>query len=750
MTSLASPSFPGAFARWLAPNAAAAPIVLAAGIVVYLVSLREAHFPHLLQMAAGWACLAILFVMYLIPGSRRAPWRFVFLLVSLYLAMRYMWWRTFETLIYTNPADFLGMSVLYLAEVYSLIVHFLQLFVNFWPLEREAAPLPADREKWPTVDVFIPTYTESEDIVRLTALATTQVDYPREKLRIYILDDGATLARRNDPARSEEAWRRRYRLKEIARELGVEYLTRETNRHAKAGNINHALAHSSGDLILFLDCDHVPTSDILQETAGYFVADEKLFLVQTPHFFANAAPAERSMGGGAPVPDESEMFYQKIHPGLDFWNASYFCGSAALMRRSCLEEIGGMSGASITEDAETAFELHRRGFRSVYVNKPMICGLAAEAYSDYVLQHTRWAQGSVQIMLLHNPLFARGLTLAQRLCYFNVCFFWFFGLARIVYLVAPACFLVFGLSIYHASAPQIVAYSLPHVAATFLITDYLFGRTRRPFFSEIYESIQSVFLTPAVLSTVRHPHKPSFKVTPKGIGMQEEQLNVLSFFFFAVLALNAVAASAGIMRLYLQPVYRDVIMVTLVWSVYNVYLAMVSLGALWERRQARQHHRLVVSGQAMVQFPRMRQRLAVDLVDLSLSGLSFSCVLDFDVKERERVVVEAASADGLVSYFEAEVIRIDTKEGRTFCGAQLLVPAQSMADVVHYVYGDSNRWKLVWEARARGVSLGKAIWQLLRMGARGAWICLTIIVRISWQYIQKLIQSRQGRSEAKA
>ena len=737
-------------AWWNSADALAAPVVLAAAIVFYLMNLREAHFPQLMQLVAGWACLAILFVMYLFPGSRRAPWRIMFLLISLYLALRYMWWRTFETLIYTNATDFLGMSVLFAAEVYSLVVHFLQLFVNFWPLDRDPAPLPADRSRWPTVDIFIPTYSESEEIVRLTALAATQIDYPRDKLGIYILDDGGTLARRNDPAKSEEAWKRRHRLKEIARQLGAEYLTRESNRSAKAGNINHALGHSSGELILFLDCDHVPTADILQETVGHFLEDEKLFLVQTPHFFCNAAPTERSIGGGAPVPDESEMFYRVIHPGLDFWNASYFCGSAAVMRRRHLEEVGGMSGASITEDAETALALHRRGYRSRYVNKPMVCGLAAGAYADYVLQHTRWAQGSVQIMMMHNPLFARGLSFAQRICYFNACLFWFFGIARIIYLVAPAGFLIFGLSIYHASAVQIVAYSLPHVAATFLITAFLFGRTRQPFFSEIYECIQSVFLTPAVLATVRHPRKPSFKVTPKGIGMQSEHLNVLSFFFFSILVLNLLAASAGLLRLWAQPLYRDVIAVTLVWSVYNIFLVTLSLGALWEKRQSRQHHRLDVTGQAMVQFPRVRQRRAVDLVDLSLSGLSFISLLDFEIKDRERVIVEAASADGLVSYFEAEVARSSRRGERTLCGARFLVPAQSFPDVVHYVYGDSGRWSAVWEVRARGVAFTRVMGQLIRMGLRGAWICLTIVLRIAWGWIRGTINSRLRRAEAKA
>src|ERR1044072_2335085 len=110
-----------------------------------------------------------------------------------------------------------------------------------------------------------------------------------------------------------------------------------------------------------------------------------------------------------------------------------------------------------------------------------------------MLQHTGWAQGMVQIFVLHDPLFVPGLTLAQRLCYFNCCLFWFFGIARVIYFLAPSAFLILGLSIYPASAPQIVAYAFPFVFSPFVVTDFLFGKMRRPFFSEIYESVQSVF-----------------------------------------------------------------------------------------------------------------------------------------------------------------------------------------------------------------------------------------------------------------
>ncbi|HEX5129037.1 MAG TPA: UDP-forming cellulose synthase catalytic subunit, partial [Usitatibacter sp.] len=723
-----------AFSAMRRVPASAAPLILAAGALAYMINLREAHFSSMVQLLSGWACVLMLFAIGRVPGTRRNAWRLVFVLLSAYLTLRYLWWRSFETLIYTNPIDFFGMALLFVAEIYSISVHLLGLFVNVWPLEREPVDMPQDRSTWPTVDIFVPTYSEDPEIVRLTVAAATQIDYPKDKLRIYICDDGGTLAKRAHEEKGVEAWRRRYRLKEIATEMGVQYLTRETNRSAKAGNLNHALVNSHGEFILFLDCDHVPTAEILQRTLGYFLEDAKVFLVQTPHFFVNAAPAEKAMGGGVPVPDESEMFYRVIHPGLDSWNASYFCGSAAVMRRIYLEEVGGMSGQSITEDAETAFELHRRGYRSVYVNHPMVCGLAPESYADYMLQHTRWAQGMVQIFILHDPLFVPGLSLAQRLCYFNCCLFWFFGIARMIYFVAPAAFLIFGMAIYHASAPQILAYAMPFVVSTFIVSDFFFGATRRPFFSEIYESVQSVFLAPAVLSAIRHPHKPTFKVTPKGIGVQEEQLNSLSLVFFGLLMINLVSAVMGVGRLMAQPEFRDVIAVTLVWALYNIYLATVSIGALWERRQIRQHHRLQVAGTAMVQFPRMRRRLEVDLVDLSLTGMSFKAPIDFEVKERERVMIEASGADGLVSYFEGEVKRKRLADNRTLIGLQFLKPRESFAEIVHFVYGDSRRWLAVWDVRARGLRLLDLFWGLSRMGLRGSWVCGGIVGKAGWAH----------------
>jgi hypothetical protein len=89
------------------------------------------------------------------------------------------------------------------------------------------------------------------------------------------------------------------------------------------------------------------------------------------------------------------MFYAVTQRGLDKWNGSFFCGSAALLRRQALDEAGGFSGITITEDCETAFELHSRGWTSAYVDKPLIAGLQPDTLTDFIGQRVGLVPGHV-------------------------------------------------------------------------------------------------------------------------------------------------------------------------------------------------------------------------------------------------------------------------------------------------------------------------------------------------------------------
>ncbi|WP_054773779.1 glycosyltransferase family 2 protein [Methylogaea oryzae] len=418
------------------------------------------------QLLLGWGLIGVMMLLNAIKSMKTPLGRIIFLSLTLFVYLRYMSWRTTDTLFFLGPLDFAGMALVYVAELQVGGVSLLNMFVNLWPLNRPIAPLPPDESLYPSIDIFIPTYNEPEDIVRVTATAATQIDYPKDKLKIYILDDGGTEQRRSHLVHGAAAWQRFRNLNALADSLGIGYLTRARNEHAKAGNINSAMRHTNSELILILDCDHVPTVDILRNTVGLFLKDPNLFLVQTPHFFVNPDPIERNLGSFGRAPSENEMFYRGAHPAMDLWNASFFCGSAALLKRSALEEVGGVCGETITEDAETALTLHSKGYNSAFIDRPMVCGLSPDTFGDFIVQRSRWCQGMLQICFLKNPVKNRGLSLPQKICYTSVYFFWFFGFSRFIFFVAPTMFILFGLQVYNASSDQVLAYAAPNLVAS--------------------------------------------------------------------------------------------------------------------------------------------------------------------------------------------------------------------------------------------------------------------------------------------
>jgi cellulose synthase (UDP-forming) len=704
------------------------------GFLLYALQFTYAYFDTSRQMYLGWGCFLVIALLFRSKRAQKQPYRLLLMVVASFLALRYMQWRSFDSLLYTGPFDFIGMALLYLAELYGFAIYLLGMFINVWPLESKHIPLPEDRDKLPTVDVFIPTYNEPMDIVRITVTAAAQIDYPKGKLKIYLLDDGSTQAKRNHPETGMEAWERHYSLREMAAELGIAYITRETNQQAKAGNINHALQYTAGDIILVLDCDHVPTRDILQNTVGQFIADPKLFLVQSPHFFINPTPVEKNLEGKATPSSESDMFYRRIHPGLNFWNASYFCGSAALLRRTCLMEVGGICGTTITEDAETAFQLHARGYNSVYVNRPMVCGLSPESYDDYVTQRSRWAQGMVQLVLLNNPLKTKGLTLPQRIAYFNSSFFWLFGFPRFIYFIAPASYLILGLNVYHASWMQILAFTLPYVISIYMMMHFFYAGTRQPFFSEIYESVQSLFLMPAVISVLLNPWKPTFKVTPKGLTNEKSYLSPLAAPFFLVIGINVVAVILAGFKWVYEPLLRDVIAVTVIWCFYNLYLSVVSLGAFWERKQTRKFYRIATEGRITVRFPRMGDAAYTgEMRDVSLTGLGFDIKLPFVPREREEASFEVQDSYGRSYHFESLVQRVIPRGDKYFCGCEYISERVSYADVVSFVFGDSRRWQQNWDQKSATHGTGRMIWHFIRIGFFGFFTgVLPLVVHALW------------------
>ncbi|BAN96870.1 cellulose synthase catalytic subunit [Plautia stali symbiont] len=329
---------------------------------------------------------------------RRMPGRLVTIMVivlSLTISCRYLWWRYTETLNWDDPLSLTFGLLLIGAETYAWTVLVLGYFQTLWPLNRQPVSMPPEIASWPGVDILVPTYNEPLSVVKPTIYAALGIDWPQDKLNIYILDDGT-----------------REEFREFAASVGVNYVVRPSHEHAKAGNINHALKTTCrSEYVAIFNCDHVPTRSFLQLTMGWFLKDHRLGMLQTPHHFFSPDPFERNLGRFRQTQNEGSLFYGVVQDGNDTWDAAFFCDSCAVLRRSALDEIGGIAVETVTEDAHTTLRLHRRGYTSAYIRIPQAAGLATESLSAHIGQRIRWARGMVQIFRLDNPLFGKGLKL---------------------------------------------------------------------------------------------------------------------------------------------------------------------------------------------------------------------------------------------------------------------------------------------------------------------------------------------------
>jgi cellulose synthase (UDP-forming) len=543
------------------------------------------------------ASIAVVTFMAVIKVLRaEGIWRLIALAFGTAVVLRYVYWRSTSTLPPLNQLEnFIPGFLLYLAEMYSVMMLALSLFVVAMPLPPRKSRT-AGEGRLPSVDVFVPTYNEDTALLANTLAAAKAMDYPADRFTVWLLDDGGTEQKRNAAAviEAQTAEARHRELQALCRDLGVNYLTRARNEHAKAGNLNNGMQHSTGDLIAVFDADHAPARDFLRETVGYFSDDPKLFLVQTPHFFLNPDPLERNLRTFETMPSENEMFYGIIQRGLDKWNAAFFCGSAAVLRRAALNEAGGFSGLSITEDCETALALHSRGWNSVYVDKPLIAGLQPATFASFIGQRSRWAQGMMQILRFRFPLLKRGLSLPQRLCYMSSTLFWLFPFPRTIFLFAPLFYLFFDLEIFTASGGEFLGYTLAYMLVNLMMQNYLYGSFRWPWISELYEYVQSVHLLPAVISVMLNPTKPTFKVTAKDESIKVARLSEISRPFFVIFAVLFVAFLMSIYRFYAEPYKADVTFVVGGWNLLNLIIAGCALGVVSERSERAASRRVTV------------------------------------------------------------------------------------------------------------------------------------------------------------
>jgi cellulose synthase (UDP-forming) len=405
-----------------------------------------------------------------------------------------------------------------------------------------------------TLDVFIPVCGEDIQIVEQTLRAALDIDYPHAT---YLLNDGRIAGKSN--------WRE---AEALAARYGVICFTRTDGPNGKAGNLNHALALTSGEFIAVIDADHAAHPAFAREVLGYF-ADPRVAFVCTPQQFEGEA--------GDYLNNRELFFYRAIQPAKDAGNSAFSCGNASTYRRAALASIGGISQWNIVEDLHTSYELHAAGWRSVYHPNALTVGTAPQTAAALVKQRLTWATDSLRILFWDNPLRKRGLSPIQRLHYLQTTGYYLVGASQVVFVLGPILHVLLGQTVIAATIGDYLLHSLPYFAATALhLLSY--GGVR----GGLRAAQATVFMAPVfILAAFRAASGIRFL---SGVTEKRGQLSHFSWLMVPQ-TLAAVVSMAAVSRVL--GAANEQTYVSAVWAGYIAFTLAAFVTAISERPQIR-------------------------------------------------------------------------------------------------------------------------------------------------------------------
>ncbi|HWI75881.1 MAG TPA: glycosyltransferase [Sphingomicrobium sp.] len=571
-----------------------------------------------------------------------------------------------------NPGSPTLSTLLLAAELFGIFSLALHIF-STWTLVDRRAPPPAAGA---SADIFVTTWNEPVEMLRNTLLAAKAV---RHAGTVWLLDDGA-----------------RPEMRRLAAELGVAYLARTDRAHAKAGNLNNALGHSNGKFVAIFDCDHAPSPDFLERTLGYF-SDPRVAFVQTPQDFYNVDSFQhRGRRASQEVWHEQTLFYRVIQPGKDRWNAAFFCGSCAVVRREALDAIGGFATGTITEDLHTSLKLHKAGWSSAYHSEALAFGLSPSDFDQYQTQRLRWARGAMQVWRKEGFLFRGGLTLAQKLSYLASTSTYFEGWQKgIVYFLPVVVILTGWMPITNAGPAFLTLFALWLLSGMALNEAVSRGYAKTVWMEE-YNFFRYFTFIRASFALVL-PLDWRFMVTPKGRANGRSWGMKLLPQLVLVLAAAAAFALGTYIYLTQRHLTPTAFAVTLLFLMFDLILGVRALSfAARHSRQRRGSHRFPLPLPVTLEGRGWSAQTVAE--DVSSDGMSLHCGQRIPGKTLKGVL---HLPNGDLQF--AAAVRRRFSDGRVGLEFRWAAPADSDA-LNACLYGNTLQWDInSWtETRRRG------------------------------------------------
>lgn len=432
--------------------------------------------------------------------------------------------------------------------------------------------------------------------------ASLNLNYPKDKLNIYICDDG----HRNE-------------LKKLCNKYKINYITREDNEGAKAGNINNALTHIKGDLFAVLDADMIPKKEFLQKTVGYF-SDDNMAFIQTPQVYYNQDIYQYNLGKN--IPNEQDFFMRDIQEARASRDAVLHVGTNAVFRKKYVEEIGGYPTCSITEDMAVGMLLQEKGYSSTLINEELVFGLSANTFTELVKQRDRWCRGNLQVLKHFNPLFSKGLNFGQKIAYFDGAVYWFSNLQKIVYIVCPLIYLLTSKLIIDSTIYSLLNVYIPFLVGQHLIFKTFSPKSRSVKWSHYYDTAMAPHLTLSIIKELLCLNI-KFNVTSKEVVLNKKSFQFKIVLPHIILAIISIIAWIVSTKLVIENnMHFGAYLLNILWSIFNFLGALISLKVAYQKPIFRISERIPVNDNIKVKIYNKKNNLIVGkLLDISGKGI---------------------------------------------------------------------------------------------------------------------------------
>ncbi len=478
----------------------------------------------------------------------------------IFVNFRYLGWRL-ETTIPAFSFEFTSvwMWMFFLAEASSALLLSWYFLVLAYPKDRRMdadyfAEKLAAQQVQPGVDIFIPTINEPRAILQRTLTAACQIDYP--DFTVWVLDDG------------NRDW-----LKQYCAEKGVRYLSRQSRKGFKAGNLNHALKQTHQPVICVVDADFELQKNFLNRTVGFF-SDSSIGLVQTPQFFKNPDAVQYNLYGEKAWPEAQCMFSDVMQSGRDRWDNAFCYGTSFIVRRSSLEEINGFPEVSITEDFHLSYVLLSKGYKTRFLNERLSTGLATQDIAEFVVQRSRWCVGTLQCLFIEGGwLRSKGLSILDRLFFLDPILYHLSSLWTFFLLLSPVVFWWFGVPPFFSDFGHLLIVFAPRMMIVLLGFYWLSEQKTIPVVSELGRVVGIFYLVSSIFKVFLNPFKQNFRITIKSQKLDR------AIIYWPILWPLLTLMGAIIMGIALR--YFEVLSIDIIWRSDMSLMISLTIYVLW-------------------------------------------------------------------------------------------------------------------------------------------------------------------------